>query len=92
MIFGNGVFCGGPRVPLRRIRCPLRFGRLAAPVEAPVSTRAPFQFNRNGKGSRFYLVNVCLVGATVDVGAAFEMAKVSQTFQPSGRFSERNSL
>jgi hypothetical protein len=39
-----------------------------------------------------YFVIVCLVGETVDVGAAFEIAKVSQTFQPSGRFSDRNSL
>jgi hypothetical protein len=42
--------------------------------------------------SRIYFVIVCLVGVTVDVGAAFEMAKVSQTFQPSGRFSAANSL
>ena len=91
MIFGNGDFCGGPRVPLRRIRCPLRFGRLAAPVRITRQRQAR-SIHRNGKGFKFYLVNVCLVGATVDVGAAFEMAKVSQTFQPSGRFSERNSL
>jgi hypothetical protein len=39
-----------------------------------------------------YFVIVCLVGVTVDVGAAFEMAKVNQTFQPSGRFSAANSL
>ena len=45
-----------------------------------------------GLSSRFYFVIECLVGVTVDVGAAFEMAKVNQTFQPSGRFSEANSL
>ena len=39
-----------------------------------------------------YLLMECLVGVTVEVGAAFEIAKVNQTFQPSGRFSEANSL
>ena len=42
--------------------------------------------------SKHYFAIECLVGATVDVGAAFEIAKVNQTFQPSGRFSEANSL
>jgi hypothetical protein len=40
----------------------------------------------------FYFLIVCLVGVTVDVGAAFEIANVTQTFQPSGRFSDSNSL
>jgi hypothetical protein len=47
---------------------------------------------RTSAGFRFYFVITCLVGVTVDVGAAFEIAKVNQTFQPSGRFSEANSL
>lgn len=39
-----------------------------------------------------YFVIRCFVGVTVEVGAAFEIWNVSQTFQPSGRFSAANSL
>jgi hypothetical protein len=38
-----------------------------------------------------YFVIEWLVGVTVDVGAALEIANVTQTFQPSGRFSAANS-
>jgi hypothetical protein len=58
-------------------------------IDALVSANAPW---RHRPDSSLYFVIVCLVGVTVDVGAAFEIAKVSQTFQPSGRFSAPNSL
>ena len=50
------------------------------------------QPDRRCRERLLYLLMECLVGVTVDVGAAFETAKVNQTFQPSGRFSEANSL
>ena len=53
---------------------------------------AAYQRHSSCHTGSLYFVIECLVGVTVDVGAAFEMAKVNQTFQPSGRFSEANSL
>ena len=50
------------------------------------------QPERRSSERSYYLLMECLVGVTIDVGAAFEMAKVNQTFHPSGRFSEANSL
>lgn|SRR6188508_400065 len=80
--FGESDFLGGHRAPsagsdaLSGLAC-------RGPRANHPSARIPL--------IQFYLLIVCLVGVTVDVGAAFEIAKVSQTFHPSGRFSERNS-
>ena len=78
---GNSNFHGGPRPLRRRIKSTVEFGLAAAADHR--SARIP--------RLQSYFVIVCRVGATVDVGAAFEIAKVSQTFQPSGRFSAANS-
>jgi hypothetical protein len=41
---------------------------------------------------RCHFVMMCFVGVTAGGGAAGEMTKVTQAFQPSGRFSAANSL
>ncbi len=64
-------------------------GGIGGFVESGTGTRWILQ--PLGASRERYFVIVCLVGETVDVGAAFEIAKVSHTFQPSGRFSDRNS-